>query len=158
MINQLLCFPDGNSVVPFLRSLISACLITWPWYLPFPNICVRLNGDLRLNSGFCVAYVAPDPSHFFRTGVIESRDSIKWLFISFYCIFTHWPVSCEKKKLISLKGGAWNVCLRTPGYFATATFSLIGFLWVYNECRSVFVLGCVCFKDWRLIWRRHCAI
>lgn len=48
MINQRLCFLDGKSVVASLRCLITACLITRPWYLPFPNICVGLNGDLRL--------------------------------------------------------------------------------------------------------------
>jgi len=97
MINQLLCFPDGNSVVPFLRSLISVCLITWPWSLPFPNICVGLHRDLRLHSGFCSALRSSRPQSLVSD---RSHREPRWLFISFYCIFTYWPG--KKQKRISL--------------------------------------------------------
>lgn len=123
--------------------------------LTFPKYLCRTPRRLETHSGLCSALRSSRPQSLVSD---RSHREPRWLFISFYCIFTHWPELCEKQKRISLNDGAWNVCLHTPGYFAIATFCLIGFLWVYNESGNVFVLGCVRFKDWRLIWRRHCAI
>lgn len=90
--------------------------------LTFLKYLCRTRRRLKTHSCFFSARTTSDLSHFCWTGDVESWDWIKRLFISFYCIFTCWLESCEKRKLISLKDGVWNVCLRTAGWFATVTW------------------------------------
>lgn len=106
MINQLLCFPDGNSVVPFLRSLISACLITWPWYLPFPNICVSLNGDLRLIPDFVLHTWLQTPVTSFGQESQRAEIQSNGYLLAFIAFLPSDRCRAKKKKLISLKDGA----------------------------------------------------
>ncbi len=104
MINQVLCFPDGNSVVPFSQISYLSLSYQLALVLTLPKYLCRTQQRLKTHWGFCSAYIAPDTSHFCWTEVIGSWDSINWLFISFYCIFTCWLES--RKKRISLKDGA----------------------------------------------------
>lgn len=85
MINLLLCFPDGYSVVPFLRSLISAMSYHLALVLTFPKyLCSALR---RLDS-HCRPYsiLQSLTQQLLQEG---SRVCVKglWLFISLYCIF-----------------------------------------------------------------------
>lgn len=137
MINQRLCFPDDNSVVASLRCLIAARLITRPWYLPFPNICVGLNGDLRLIPVSLVhrqlLTSVTSVGRETRRAKIQSSGYLL-AFIAF--LPADWS-RVKKEKTNLLEG-----CL--PAFFATVTWSLIVFLCVYNESKSVFVCSGAC--------------